>query len=314
MVIMDNIIMDEGKIYQMIGALTRMRPLTDEEMEMLRSYLWADSGGGDLTSEIFEDEIGTAEVLVEDDCVLSGLEAAVFLFEEMGCSVELNDGASSEAICGSGSRIMTVSGPVAGLLRAERVVLNLLSRMSAIATMAYRATGIAQKASPGTRVAGTRKTTPGFSLFEKRALIDGCALPHRKDLTSLAMIKDNHISALGGGPDAIRDGVEMIREVHGPYIQIEVEVEDIDSGIAAVDAGADIVMLDNMTPNQAGQASNAIREAAAKLGRKVVIEASGGIGLDNLAEYAPHVDVISMGSLTYGATPIGFKMEIIMEE
>ncbi len=304
----------EGKYYETYGLFTFMRPLTDEEMEILRSYLWADSGGGDLTSELFEEEIGTAEVLVEDDCVLSGIEAAMFLFEEMGCEVELDEGVSSEAICGAGSRIMTITGPVVGLMRAERIVLNIISRMSGIATQAYKATAIAEEASPGTRVAGTRKTTPGFALFEKRALIDGCALPHRKDLSSLAMMKDNHISALGGGPEAIRDGVEMIREVHGPYIQIEVEVEGIDSGIAAVEAGADIVMLDNMTPDQAGEASNAIREVAGKLGRGIVLEASGGIGLDKLASYAPYVDVISMGSLTYGASPIGFKMEIIVED
>ena len=198
-------------------------------------------------------------------------------------------------------------------MRAERIVLNILSRMSGIATKAYKATGIVEKASPGTRVAGTRKTTPGFALFEKRALIDGCALPHRKDLSSLAMLKDNHISALGGGPDAIRDAVEMIREVHGPYIQVEVEIEDIDSGIAAVDAGANIVMLDNMTHEEASEASIALREAASKLGRKIVLEASGGIGIDELASYAPHVDVISMGSLTYGASPIGFKMEMLIE-
>jgi nicotinate-nucleotide pyrophosphorylase (carboxylating) len=286
-----------------------MRPLTDEEMEMLRSYLWADSGGGDLTSEIFLDEEAIADIIMEDEGMVSGIEPAVFLFEETGCLVELNSEFDNGGPVNEGAKILTVTGPVQGLLRAERIVLNILSRMSGIASLAFVASQKAEGSSHGTRVAGTRKTPPGFTLFEKRALIDGNALPHRKDLSSLAMLKDNHISAFGGVPDDISDAIGMIRDVHGPYIKIEVEVEDLESGLKAVEGGADIVMLDNMSPEIVAEVSKDLRKRASELGREITLEASGGIGIDNIEKYAPHVDVISMGNLTYGARPLGFKLE-----
>lgn len=291
-----------------------MRELTDEEMEVLKSYIWADSGGGDATSPIFSDEMGTASIFVEDDCVLSGIEPALFLFEEAECDPAVMQGVEDGSVCGGGSEIMRVEGPVKDLLRAERIVLNILSRMSAIATISRNAADRAEAASPDTRVAGTRKTTPGFALMEKRALIDGGALPHRKDLTSMAMLKDNHLAALGGGPDAVIVGVEMIRDEYGPYMQVEVEVEDVSAGIAAVDAGADIILLDNMSPQQIEKASGEIREHAQNTGREIILEASGGIGPDDVEEYAPFVDVISMGSLTYGAVPVGFRMDLGQSE
>ena len=286
-----------------------MMELSNEEKEKLRSYLWADSGAGDLTSVVFGEDMGSAVVISEEECFISGIEEARFIFEEEGCTVQMVPEAFDDALCNPGSEVMIVSGPVTGMLRAERIVLNILSRMSGIATMASRAAGIAAKASAGTRVAGTRKTTPGFSLFEKRALIDGGALPHRKDLSSLAMLKDNHISAIGGGLDPVIKGVKMIRERFGPYIPIEVEVEDMRSGLAAVEAGADIIMLDNIPPKDLERISKGLRKRGLEIGSKVTLEASGGITLEHIPEYAPYVDIISMGVLTYGATPKGFKME-----
>ncbi len=286
-----------------------MIPLNHEEKEALIRALRQDSGGGDLTSCLFDGETGKAEIIAEDDCVLSGMEAVDFLFREVGGKIAFMEGAKPGSVCGRGGVIAVVEGPVEGLLRAERAALNILSRMSGIATMARRASDIADRASPGTRVAGTRKTTPGFHHFEKRALMDGGALPHRMDLSSMAMLKDNHLKALGGGPDAVLSGVEIIRERYGPYIVIEVEVEDIPCGLAAVEAGADIVMLDNFSPEALSKAVSEIRKAADVNESNITLEASGGIGLENLELYAPHVDVVSMGSLTYGAGAVGFMME-----
>jgi nicotinate-nucleotide pyrophosphorylase (carboxylating) len=286
-----------------------MKELTGEEKEMLSSYLWQDSGSGDLTSILFSEDTASAVLMAEDECIISGMECVRFLFEEEGCHVELLQGAFNESVCEAGSEIMMVSGPVSGILRAERTALNVISRMSGIATMARKASEMAESSSPGTRVAGTRKTTPGFHLFEKRALIDGGALPHRRDLSSLAMIKDNHLAALGGGPDAVLAGVEIIREVHGPYSLIEVEAEDLPTALAAVEAGADIIMLDNMSPEMVAATSEKVRQAARDQDREITLEASGGIGIDEIGLFAPHVDVISMGSLTYGAIPKGFKLE-----
>ena len=286
-----------------------MMELTAKEMEMLRSYLWQDAGGGDPTGVFFPDQTGKAVITAEEDCVLSGIVPAMFLFEEEGCRLERVPGAVDGSLCGAGSEIMTAVGPTASLFKVERTVLNILSRMSGIATMAQEASRLAEEASPGTRVAGTRKTTPGFHLFEKRALIDGGALPHRYDLSSLAMIKDNHLKALGEGAESIAAAVDMMRELRGPYMLIEVEVEDISHGLAAVEAGADIIMFDNMSPRKLKEASEKVREEAERLGRNLTLEASGGITLENLAEYAPHVDVVSMGCLTQKALPKSFKME-----
>ncbi|MBN1389178.1 MAG: carboxylating nicotinate-nucleotide diphosphorylase [Candidatus Thermoplasmatota archaeon] len=286
-----------------------MMPLTDEEKNLLDMALEQDSGRGDLTSCVFDGEMGDAVIISEDDCILSGLEALEYVFERAGAEARLSEGALPGSICGKGAVIATVKGPVEALLRAERVALNTISRMSGIATLARKASDLADKTSPGTRVAGTRKTTPLFGILEKRALIDGGALPHRPDLSTMAMLKDNHIAALGGGPDAVLSGVEMLRERYGPYIKIEVEVEDIPSGMAAVDAGADIIMLDNLSPEDLMKASREVRRYAEEHGKSTILEASGGITMENLNLYAPYADIISMGSLTYAAPLVSFKME-----
>jgi len=286
-----------------------MMPLNQEEKDLLLRALRQDSGRGDLTSCIFDGEEGRGVIIAEEGCILSGIEAVDLLFSELGGRVSFPEGVASGSVCGKGEVVAVVEGLAEGLLRAERIALNVLSRMSGIATMARRASDIAEKISPGTRVAGTRKTTPGFHCLEKRALMDGGALPHRMDLSSMAMLKDNHLKALGGGPDAVLIGVEMIRERYGPYSVIEVEVEDIPSGIEAVEAGADIILLDNFTPDTLPGAADEIRRAADINGKKVVIEASGGITFENLKRFAPHVDVVSMGCLTYGARTVGFNMD-----
>ena len=291
-----------------------MTPLTYEEKKFLKRALKQDSGRGDLTACIFDGETGAARIMAENDCVLSGMEAMEFLFEWAGAKMNFLDGVRSGSICGKGEVIATAEGPMEALLRVERVALNMISRMSAIATVARKASDIAERASPGARAAGTRKTTPMFSHFEKRALIDGGALPHRLDLSSMAMLKDNHLASLGGGPEAVMFGVEMIRERYGPYVNIEVEVEDIPSGLAAVEAGADMIMLDNFTPEGISKASREIRKHADDLGKQITLEASGGVTLDNLGLYAPHVDVVSMGMLTYGAPAVGFKMEYMEKD
>ncbi|MFO8051532.1 MAG: carboxylating nicotinate-nucleotide diphosphorylase [Thermoplasmatota archaeon] len=285
-----------------------MKALTDQEKKVLDGYLEDDSGRGDLTDIIFDGETSTGEIVAEADCVLSGVEAIEYVFGRLGCTITHAEGSSSGSLVGKGAAILKVSGPAKGIMRGERIALNILSRMSAIATLSRSASDSAESISPGTRVAGTRKTTPGFALFEKRALMDGGALPHRMDLSTLAMLKDNHIKVLGGGPDAVMVGVQMIRDRYGPYVLVEVEVEDIPCGLAAVEAGADIIMLDNFTVESIAVASTEIIKAAEEQGREVILEASGGISLNDIPGFAPHVDVISMGELTYDAPFTGFNL------
>ena len=287
-----------------------MNHLTMGEIKFLNRYLKGDSRDGDITSSILGERRGRFVITVEERCVISGIEPASHLFETVGAKVFLPKGVGSGAPVENGGTIMTVEGLSGEILRVERTALNILSRMSGIATLSRKAQDLVDKASPGTRVAGTRKTTPGFTLFEKRALIDGGALPHRMNLTQMSMLKDNHIAALGGGPEGIKIGVNELRKLYGPYNIIEVEAEDLEQGIAALEAGADIIMLDNMPPEKCGEVASRIRDGARELTRSVTIEASGGITMENLVEYAPHVDVISLGFLTHGARPIGFRMEM----
>ncbi|MCK5774254.1 MAG: carboxylating nicotinate-nucleotide diphosphorylase [Thermoplasmata archaeon] len=287
-----------------------MNHLTMGEIKLLNRYLKGDSRDGDITSSILGEQRGRFVITVEEPCVISGIEPVSHLFGSVGASVLLSNGIGSGFEVDKDGIILTVEGLSREILRAERTALNILSRMSGIATLSRKAQDIVEKASPGTRVAGTRKTTPGFTLFEKRALMDGGALPHRMDLSQMSMLKDNHIAALGGGPEGIKKGVTELRKLYGPYNLIEVEAEDLEQGIAALEAGADIIMLDNMSPGRCGEAAAYIRERSRELSRTVTLEASGGITMDNLVEYAPHVDVISLGFLTYGARPVGFRMEM----
>ncbi len=288
-----------------------MYHLTMGEIKFLKEYLTGDSKDGDITSSILGERRGRFVITVEDQCVISGIEPVSHLFETVGASVLLPDGIGSGSKVGKGVTIMTVEGLSREILRVERTSLNILSRMSGIATLSRKAQDIVEKASSGTRVAGTRKTTPGFTLFEKRALMDGGALPHRMNLSRMSMLKDNHIAALGGGPEGIKIGVRELRKLYGQYNIIEVEAEDPEQGIAALEAGADIIMLDNMSPKECGKVAARIKDRARELTRSVTIEASGGITMENLSDYAPHVDIISLGFLTYGARPVGFKMEMV---
>jgi len=288
-----------------------MRALTPRERDALIGYLEDDHGRGDPTSVLFgEKDRGMGVIICEEGCILSGLDVAQFIFSVLGASLKVREGLSTGTGVDAGSVVAEVEGPVPSLLAGERTALNLLSRMSGIATMARRATKLASDSCPKTRVAGTRKTTPGSNLFEKRALMDGGALPHRTDLSSLAMVKDNHIAALGGGPKAIVTAVTKLKGLYGPYLPIEVECGTVEEALAALEAGADIIMLDNMGVEGVRKASSALKEAMLRSGKRASIEASGGIGPKDIPLIAPYVDVISMGSLTYGAHPISFKMDM----
>ncbi len=287
-----------------------MRDLSDEEMELLEGYLLSDMYKGDPASSLLEGIDGTASIYVEEECILSGIEPAMYLFDLMGAECVPETGVNPGVSWDPTDPVLTITGPIQGILKVERTVLNILSRMTGIATLARGASDIAERGSPGTRVAGTRKTTPGFTPFEKRALMDGGALPHRMSLSSLAMLKDNHLIALGGDVKTLIEAIRTLKERYGPYMPIEVEVESMGMGVAALEAGADIIMLDNMTPEQCGESAAKIRSRSDELKRRVTLEASGGIGMDDIPEYAPHVDVISMGSLTQGSSPIGFRLDI----
>lgn len=190
---------------------------------------------------------------------------------------------------------MLVLGPPSEILRGERIALNLMARLSAIATTTRRVRRRLVETSDSWcgRVAGTRKTTPGFRLFEKYALLVGGADAHRHDLSASIMLKDNHIVAFG----SIRGAVQAVKTLASFTQSLEVECRNQEEALEAAEAGADIVMLDNFSARTARETARLLKDRLPH----IKIEVSGGIGEENVASYSdPAIDVISMGCLTLG--------------
>jgi len=202
--------------------------------------------------------------------------------------------------------LATVRGPIHAILQGERTALNTLSRCSGVATVAQQAVRVARDVANWKGwVAGTRKTTPGFRLVEKYGLLVGGAATHRLDLSQMVMLKDNHVQSCAG---SIRSAVTLARQAAGFSQKIEVECQTLAQAVEAAHAGADIVMLDNMAPAE-------LKEHAAylkKLYPNVLIEASGGITMENMVEYlSEHVDIVSQGALTQGYPCIDYSLKVL---
>lgn len=239
-----------------------------------------------------------AVVLAKERCVVSGLKEAFAILNYFG--LEGSGLVPEGEEVAAGKRVMEIRGPAAGILRAERLVLNFMGRMSGISTLTRDCATRAGTA----RVASTRKTTPGFRSFEKRAVAVGGGDPHRFDLSSTVMIKDNHLKLM-----SLEEALVAARRKASFTQKIEVEVEGVIDAVEAARLRADIIMFDNMGPEE-------IREGVELLVReglrdRVILEASGGITPENIPEYAASgVDVISLGALTRSARWIDFSLEI----
>ena len=256
------------------------------------------AGYGDITGSVFSGD-GRAQVVAREAGVLSGATAfvATVALVDPALRVELlvADGGRFVA----GDVLATLCGPFAAILAAERTGLNFLCRLSGVATLTARY--VAETAGTSARIAATRKTTPGLRALEKQAVVHGGGTPHRFGLFDGAMIKDNHVAAAGG----VRAAVELVRSGAAHVHALEVEVDTLDQLDEALDAGATIVLLDNMdTP--------AVREAVARIGGRALVEVSGGVRLGRVRELAEAgVDVISVGALTTRAPwlDLGLDME-----
>ncbi|XP_072705195.1 nicotinate-nucleotide pyrophosphorylase [carboxylating] [Ciconia boyciana] len=245
-----------------------------------------------------------AELLCKSEGVLAGAPFAEAAWVETGCRVtwRVTDGSPLPP---GRTVVAEVEGPAAGLLLAERVALNCLGRCSGVATAAARAVTVARGAGWWGTVAGTRKTTPGFRLAEKYALAVGGADPHRYGLGGLLLLKDNHLLAARAPLEQV---VGAARGAGGFTRRLAVECGSAAEAVTAANAGADIVLLDNFTP----QALHAAAAAAKAARPGVTVEASGGIGLETLPHFlGPHVDVVSMGCLTHGAAALDFALRVL---
>jgi nicotinate-nucleotide pyrophosphorylase (carboxylating) len=273
--------------------------------EKLKQLLADDVGQGDVTAAavIPGGLTVNAEVIAKEDGVVAGIEEAAFLAEYLGLTVKVKV-AEGEKIKNK-QVLMQISGDAQTILSVERTLLNLLSRMSGIATKTQTLTEKLKKANSKARIAATRKSPPGLLYFDKKAVVIGGGDPHRLHLDDMVLIKDNHLAIIGN----VEEAVKKAKTQASFSKKIEVEVTTIEDALKAAKAGADIVMLDNFSPNQAKAAAEALGKAGFG---SVLLEVSGGITSDNLLEYAKaQVDIISLGELTHSVKALDMSLEIL---
>jgi nicotinate-nucleotide pyrophosphorylase (carboxylating) len=272
--------------------------------ETLISYILEDAPLGDITSErvVPADATCTAVIYMREDGIVAGLEEFSFLARWAGLSVTLDtkDGQPVR----KGTIIGSCSGNTRKVLLIERTVLNVIGRMSGIATITSVLSSIVHKKNPDCRIAATRKTAPGSRLIDKKAVFIGGGDPHRSGLSDGILIKDNHL-AVTPLEEALRLSCAFSR-----YRPTEVEVENLEDALVAARSGASIILLDNMRPEDIRATERALVENG--LRDRVLLEASGGITPRNIEDYADSgVDLISLGCITHSTPSIDVSMEIL---
>lgn len=277
---------------------TRIDKLIDLSLE-------EDAALGDVTSQsIFPAEHRSkARILAREHMVVCGLEIAKRVFNRIDplLTVDLQTSDGEQVI--EGHTVLEVEGPTISLLTGERIALNFMQRLSGIASISRRFADAAKETGMGVRIVDTRKTTPGWRALEKYAVRCGGCFNHRSSLSEHVLIKENHITAAG----SLTKAVKLARDFAPHCAKIEVETETMDDVREALQAGAEIIMLDNMSPEQIQLAVSVINKAA-------IIEISGGVRLSTIKDYAlPGVDVISVGALTHSAPAADFSMIVFNE-
>jgi nicotinate-nucleotide pyrophosphorylase (carboxylating) len=266
--------------------------LTDGDVER---WLREDVGHHDVTNDVPGETTG--RLVASEDGVAAGFAAAKRVFEYLGATVTAT--ADPGVRVEPGEAVLTVEGPARAVLRGERVAVNVAGHASGVATATRRVVDAVRAVDPGVRVAATRKTTPGLRGIEKRAVAAGGGDTHRLDLSHMVMVKDNHVAELG-----MERAVERFRERASFATKIEVEVETPERAPDAAAAGADIVLLDNLRPDETERAVELLAAADAD----ALTEASGGITRETAPDYAAAgVDVVSMGALTHSAASLDYS-------
>ena len=271
----------------------------------LARLVYEDIGFEDLTTQalIPPSMVIRGRIVAQEEGVVAGLELASSIFREFSIQTSLKkqDGdwvAPWEVL-------MEVEGEARSILSVERTALNLLMRMSGIATLTHRIIEMVREVNPTVIIAGTRKTTPGLQFFEKDAIRVGGGDTHRYRLDDAVLIKDNHLALVG----SVTEAVERARKHASFTKKIEVEADTLDQALQAAQAGADIVLLDNMSPDQIRTVLSLLKNGG--LRDKVLVEASGGINPDNIMAYAKlEVDVISTGYITHSARSLNLNLEL----
>jgi len=291
--------------YSTILPTLNLRPV-------IKSWLTEDMPTFDVGGLVVGNEYKEAHLYLKSAGVFAGKPFVESIFEELQCAVNWQDDIAIEGTFidpGSQGKIIlaTVKGPANSLLRGERTALNTLSRCSGVATVAYHAKERIKREYPlwNGVIAGTRKVTPGsFRIVEKYGLIVGGCDTHRLDLSQMTMLKDNHIWSCGGN---VTQAVKIARSAAGFSQKIEVECQNLVEAMEAADAGADVVMLDNFSPEGLKSDAHQIKQRYPN----IIIEASGGITINTMQDYVcDSVDVISRGDLTQGYSCLDYSLKI----
>lgn len=261
-----------------------------------------DIGTGDITtlSTIPEDKTATGRFVAKEDMIICGIDLAKHIFGRVDPSIEMKANFKDGDAVKKGDVIAVVSGNAQNVLTGERTALNFMQRLTGIATRTHAS--VAEVAGTNAKITDTRKTTPGLRVLEKYAVRVGGGTNHRSNLADGVLIKDNHIAVSGG----IKNAVKNARAVIPHTLKIEVEVETKEQLAEALDAGADIIMLDNMS-------NDLMRECVGIVAGRALVEASGNMGEKSLREVAETgVDIISIGALTHTvkAADISLKFQI----
>jgi len=272
-------------------------------LEDLLRFIREDAPWGDVTTDaVVPDVTCRAVIRAKDHGVIAGLAEAQALFEHFGVTAHARTADGRPAT--PGEALLDLAGPARAILLVERTALNIIGRMSGIATQTREAVDVVQGVSPDVRVAATRKTAPGLRALDKKAVTLGGGDPHRYTLSDMVLIKDNHL-ALVPLPEAIRRAKEQ-----SLYRVVEVEVGAASDAIMAAGAGADIILLDNMTPGAVFETVQALIDRG--LRERVVLEVSGNVAGGDLARYAATgIDLISMGALTHTVRNFDVSLDIV---
>lgn len=267
--------------------------------KMLEQFFIEDIGNGDLSVQfLFSNTIGSGKLIAKEDGIFVGEAVISEGYQLLDSNVECTFFRKDGEVVQKGDVIASVQGKMDALLTGERVILNVIQRLSGIATLTNKAVQLLKNSE--TKICDTRKTTPGLRMLEKYAVRLGGGHNHRYGLYDGVMIKDNHIEFCGG----ITNAVQTVRKHVGHMVKIEVETETREQVLEAIEAGADVIMFDNRSPKE-------ILEFKKLVPPHIVTEASGGITLENLAQYGETgVDIISLGFLTHSARALDISFNV----
>jgi nicotinate-nucleotide pyrophosphorylase (carboxylating) len=273
---------------------------------LVNESLREDLSQGDITTEalIPQTETGKAIIKAKAEGILAGTHIAAIVLKKVDKALKVEFARNDGDILSNGDIIANIEGRLSSILKAERLTLNFLQHLSGIATLT--STYVKEIEGLPVKIADTRKTVPGMRILEKQAVVAGGGINHRMNLGDSILIKNNHITAcMKHGMSLTAIILKAKQQTHFPAKTVEIEVANIEQAAKAVEAGADIIMLDNMSTDE-------MQKAVGLINRRTIVEASGGINLENVRQIAQTgVDIISIGALTHSARALDISLNIL---